>query len=153
MRKHYPQSNFERYFCMTVILNPVLIYPTLFMFARTHVSLSRFSSYFVSTKQTNRFPLLHCCYVAEQPYRRGWRAWKYLWVPRTCASPGPLECHPGDGPGMKPIFDGVYINQILFRAGTVSIATLDPDKFSPSDARPGSPAPFVRSSNGPLKPS
>jgi len=63
------------------------------------------------------------------------------------------ECHPGDGPGMKPIFDGVYINQILFRAGTVSAATLDPDKFSPSDARPGSPAPFVRSSNGPLKPS
>lgn len=43
---------------------------------------------------------------------------------------------------MKPIFDGVYINQILFRAGTVSSATLAPDKFSPSDARPGSPAPF-----------
>lgn len=26
------------------------------------------------------------------------------------------ECHPGDGPGMKPIFDGVYINQILLQA-------------------------------------
>lgn len=38
-------------------------------------------------------------------------------IPRTSASSlGPPECHPGDGPGMKPIFDGVYINQILLQA-------------------------------------
>lgn len=38
---------------------------------------------------------------------------------------------------MKPIFDGVYINQILFRAGTVSAATLAPDEFSPSERTSG----------------
>lgn len=50
---------------------PALIYPALFTFARTHASLSHFSSYFVSANQANRFPLPQRFYVAEQPYRRG----------------------------------------------------------------------------------
>ena len=42
-------------------------------------------------------------------------------VHRTCMSSLRLaECHPGDGPGMKPIFDGVYINQILLQAQVLS---------------------------------
>jgi len=42
-------------------------------------------------------------------------------VPRTSESSlGPAECHPEDGPGMKPIFDGVYINQILLQAQVLS---------------------------------
>jgi len=81
--------------------------------------------------------------------RRGWWAWRSIYgLLRTSASSSlePPECHPGDGPGMKPIFDGVYINQILFRAGIVSGATLAPDMFSPSypGVRPGLPASFDR---------
>lgn len=48
-------------------------------------------------------------------------------VPRTSARlPSPPECHPGDGPGMKPIFDGVYINQILLQAQVPSASAATP---------------------------
>lgn len=75
----------------------------------------------------------------------------FMGTPNERVVAGATRMPPRRWSGMKPIFDGVYINQILFRAGTISVATLAPNEFSPSDARPGSPAPFVRSLNGPLK--
>lgn len=96
------------------------LYPSrLISVRRTRVSLSRFSSHFVSARERGLidFPLPRRFYVAVQTRTRGVEREDVFMVPRTSASSlGLPECHPGDGPGMKPIFDGVYINQILLQA-------------------------------------
>lgn len=57
----------------------------------------------------------------------------------SVSSPRLPECHPRDGPGMKPIFDGVYINQILLQgAGTVS------ELRAAQRVRPVSPSALLR---------